>query len=67
MSAARFAPIAAELRAVLRAGRAAAEARTPSRANPYRPDGDTARERVLARLWLVGHLRGNPVPEMADG
>ncbi|MBE1471386.1 hypothetical protein H4W33_010460 [Kibdelosporangium phytohabitans] len=52
---------AAEMRAALHAGRAAAENRQPPD-NPYAP-GDTARERVLATMWRQGYAAGNPIPE----
>ncbi|MBP2331239.1 hypothetical protein JOF56_011624 [Kibdelosporangium banguiense] len=52
---------AAEMRAALHAGRAAAENRQPPD-NPY-ARGATARERVLARMWRVGYSAGNPIPK----
>ncbi|SDD86490.1 hypothetical protein [Actinokineospora iranica] len=51
-----------EVRLALAAGRAAAQARRPVRANPYRGDADTARERVLARAWVRGYGNANPMP-----
>lgn len=51
---------ASEMRAALRAGRRAAEAGKPP-ANPYNGTADTARERMLARMWRIGYQAGNPV------
>lgn len=52
---------AGEMRAALHAGRSAAESRQP-RVNPY-AGGQTARDRVLARMWSTGYSAGNPIPK----
>lgn len=51
---------AGEMRAALHAGRRAAKAGQPP-ANPYNGTADTARERMLARMWRIGYRAGNPV------
>lgn len=53
---------AAEARDALAAGRAAALAGTPVTINPHKADADTPRERVLARMWMLGYGGGNPMP-----
>lgn len=53
---------AAQSRDALAAGRAAALAGDLVTANPYRADSDNSRERVLARMWLLGYNGGNPMP-----
>lgn len=45
-----------------RAGRAAAQAGQPATACPYDPQADTAEVRVLAKMWLRGYDRANPMP-----
>ncbi|MEU5847446.1 hypothetical protein [Saccharopolyspora shandongensis] len=59
--------VPAQMREALDAGRAAAENRQPPKANPYRGDADTARERVLARMWRQGYQAGNPMPRNGVG
>lgn len=52
---------AGEMREALLAGRAAARARQ-SPHNPYSGTAETARERVLSRMWRLGYSGANPVP-----
>jgi hypothetical protein len=44
------------------AGIRAARADEPRTACPYRPDGSTARERMLCRAWLTGYGTVRPMP-----
>lgn len=52
---------AGEARDALLAGRKAAQDKQPPN-NPYNGTADTARERVLARMWRLGYSRANPMP-----
>lgn len=54
-------PIAADMRAALNDGKAAAESQQRPDSNPF-TGGTTARESVLATLWRNGYQAGNPMP-----
>jgi hypothetical protein len=54
-------PALAMTRALL-AGEQAARYGQPLTVCPHRTDADTARERVLATMWLRGYARNSPLP-----
>lgn len=54
--------VATELIRARSAGARAARQGDALSANPYRPRGRTARERMLWRAWLAGYETVRPIP-----
>ena len=53
---------ATEMAQAVAAGQQAARDGLPITDCPHRPNAPTARERVLATMWLRGHARVVPLP-----
>ena len=49
-----------------RKGRSAALARQSWRENPWDAEHELASKRVLAKMWMRGYAKGNPIPDLKD-